>query len=211
MRNRVVKYIVILGLLAFLGFKSVYFRKLDEVNSQSGVSNFDADAFARSFYKDKLPLAIDSAVDLNTLVSLLNKDPEAAVKRYAHALAIGNICYFLVRGEGTVARLTDTGVTVNATNATSKPVATIATEFIYGNAIRDASGLVQLSDFNNTAELNSVSESVNKIVRAEVIPPFVAKAKEGSAVQFVGAVELNKKYLELDTIEVVPVRLNVLN
>src|SRR5690349_17736919 len=112
MRNRVVKYVVVFGLLGFLGFKSVYFRKLDEVNSSSGSENFDADSFARSLYNDKLPLAIDSAVELTTLMSLLRTDPGTAVK-YSHSLAIGNICYFLVRGEGAIGRVVEDGVIVN--------------------------------------------------------------------------------------------------
>src|SRR5690348_12078504 len=112
MRDKVIRYSVIAALVAFLGFKSVYFRRLDEVNTKSDLNTFDAGAYARSLYNDKLPLAIDSAVDLKSLVALLRTEPDQAIKRYSHSLAIGNICYFLVRGEGTLGSVTESGYAI---------------------------------------------------------------------------------------------------
>lgn len=209
MRSRLFKYFIVAALVVFLGFKSVYIKRLDEVNAKSELSDFDAKVFARTLYSEKLPLVIDSAVELNRLVTLLHTDPEETIKRYSHALAIGNICYFLVRGEGTIGRGTESGFMINVKGVDAKTRVSLGTEFIYGNAIRDASALVRLSDFNSTAEINSISEQLNDIVRSEVIPPFVAKAIEGTNVQFAGAIELNRKYMNLDSIEVVPIRLLV--
>jgi predicted lipoprotein len=67
-----------------------------------------------------------------------------------------------------------------------------------------------LNDFSNTADFNSISENINNIVRKEVLPPFVEAAKEGTVVKFAGAIELNQKYVDVDSIEVVPIRLSVL-
>jgi predicted lipoprotein len=44
----------------------------------------------------------------------------------------------------------------------------IDTKFIFGNAIRDASGLVKLTDFKTTAEFNKISESLNTIIREKL-------------------------------------------
>ncbi|MGC3947051.1 MAG: DUF2291 family protein [Chryseolinea sp.] len=148
MRNKILRYSFIAALVAFLGFKSVYFKRLDEVNTKAEQSDFDAKAFAQTLYNDKLPLALDSAVDLKTLISLLQTDPDQAVKKYSHTLAVGNICYFLVRGEGTVGLGTEAGYAVEVKGLQTKTIVHVATDFIYGNAIRDASGLVKLSDFN---------------------------------------------------------------
>lgn len=211
MSSKVIKYIVAIGLLTFLGFKSVYFRKLSDMRGDTTVNTFDAGAFSRDLLRDKLPAAIDSAVGLGSLISQLQTDPEQAFNRHARALAIGNVGYFLVTGEGTIRSHNDTGLTIVLKDNASKSTVKIATEFIYGNAIRDASGLVRLSDFNNTADLNSISEQINSIIRKEVLPPVVTRATDGVVVRFDGAIELNRKYIDLDTIEVVPIRLTLLN
>ena len=52
---------------------------------------------------------------------------------------------------------------------------------------------------------------LNKIVRANVLPPFKAAVKEGSKIRFYGAVELNKERLNLDEMEILPIQLQVVN
>ena len=210
MRNKVIKYLLVILLIAFLGYKSLYFRKLDEVHAASSSKVFNASSFARNFYDSKLLQRVDSAVDLTTLISLLRSEPEQAFKQYSRALAIGNIRYFLVRGEGTITSVGDYAASVELNSQSVKTNVNIATEFVYGNAIRDASGLLNLNDFSNTADFNSISENINNIVRKEVLPGFVAKAKPGIGVKFGGAIELNQKYLVVDSLEVVPIRLSVL-
>jgi predicted lipoprotein len=211
MRNKVIKYLLLIVLIAFLGYKSVYFRKLDEVKAASSSKAFNATTFARNFYDTKLLLRTDSAVDLSVLISLLRSEPGQAFEKYSHALAIGNIRYFLVRGEGKVTSIGDYATAVELTDQSAKANINIATEFVYGNAIRDASGLLNLNDFGNTADFNSISENINSIVRNEVLPGFVAKAKPGIDVSFAGAIELNEKYLDIDSIEVIPIQLSVLD
>ena len=189
----------------------MYFRKLDDVKSESSSRVFNASTFARSFYDTKLLLRVDSAVELSTLISLLRSEPEQAFERYSRALSIGNIRYFLVRGEGTITSIGDYAAVVELSGGSIKTNVSIATEFVYGNAIRDASGLLNLNDFSNTADFNSISENINNIIRKEVLPPFVATAKPGRSVKFAGAIELNQKYADADSIEVVPIRLSVLD
>ena len=188
----------------------MYFRNLDDVKTESSSGVFNASTFARSFYDNKLLLRVDSAVDLSTLISLLGSEPEQAFKQYSRALAIGNIRYFLVRGEGTITSIGDDAVALELNSQSIKTNVNIATEFVYGNAIRDASGLLNLNDFSNTADFNSISENINYIIRKEVLPPFVATAKPGRSVKFAGAIELNEKYVDVDSIEIVPIRLSVL-
>ncbi|HEY5918351.1 MAG TPA: DUF2291 domain-containing protein [Chryseolinea sp.] len=208
MRNKVIKYLLSFLLIAFLGYKSVYFRKLDDVQAASSSKAFNASTFARNFYDNKLLQRADSAVELSTLISMLRSEPRQAFKQYSRALAIGNIRYFLVRGEGTITSIGEYSTMVELNGQSTKTNVNIATEFVYGNAIRDASGLLNLNDFSNTADFNSISENINNIIRKEVLPPFVAAAKEGTAVKFAGAIELNQKYVDVESIEVVPIRLS---
>ena len=51
-------------------------------------------------------------------------------------------------------------------------VRTIATEFIFGNAVRDATGLININEFKNTMDFNNVSAELNRIIREKVLPQF---------------------------------------
>jgi predicted lipoprotein len=82
---------------------------------------------------------------------------------------------------------------------------------VYGNAVRDASGLIDINEFTNTTDLNNVSAEINNIIRKEVLPPFMAKMKKGDVISFYGAIELNKEHLKTDKIEIIPISLSIPN
>lgn len=204
------KYTVLLVLLAFVGYNSVYFKRLDEVKAAGsmGVGPFDAGAYARSFWTTKLlPLTAkpnQSIPDLSGLITSLKADPAKPFDTYSHALGIGNIRYFLVQGEGSLTAIGPTDITVSLAGGNDVK---LATEYIFGNAVRDASGLIQITEFSNTVDLNNVSEQLNEIVRKQVVPGLKATAKIGNKVQFVGAIELNQAHLHLEKMEVIPIKI----
>ncbi len=210
-RIEFIKYILTIALIVFVAYNSVYFRKLDEVKAASPSNSFNPKTFASDFYKNKLLPRADSAVDLDVLISILKAQPDEAFKKYSNALAIGNIRYFLVSGRGIIHSKSDDAVILELKGDRAQTNVNIATEFVYGNAIRDASGLMNLNDFTNTAEFNSISESINEIVRTEVVPSFVRDVEVGSNVKFTGAIEMNKKYVDVSLIEVIPIELSIQN
>ncbi|WP_114781713.1 DUF2291 domain-containing protein [Botryobacter ruber] len=203
------KYIIAAVVVVLLAYNSVYFEKLSEVKAEAATGKFDAASYAATFWDTKLMPGLNQAVEVNDLMAQLQSDKEAAFKAHSNALGIGNIRYFLIKGEGELSSINENDVTILAmADGEQKPVK-IATEFVYGNAVRDALGLVDLNDFSNTMDLNNVSEELNRKIRTEVVPPFRAAAKKGDKVTFIGAIELNKEHLRLDEIEVIPVALEV--
>ena len=205
--KKVMKYLIGIILLAVLAFNSVYFRKLDE--RKASTSKFDAKEYSRSYFNTKLTPALSNAVEINQLMSLLQANKEQTFEKFAHALGIGNIRYFLVKGEGIVTSVNENDVAVLAKADTAQKAIRIATEFVFGNAIRDASGKIDVNEFSNTMDFNNVSSEINRIVRAEVLPQFKANVKKGDTVQFAGAIELNNEHLNVDDIELMPVQLKV--
>lgn len=210
MKSSVIRYVLVIVVAAFLGYNSVYFRKLDELQAAIDTTAFNADRFARELYSGPLVSRVDSAVEMSALISMLRSDPAQTFNKYSNAAAVGNLRYFLVRGEGMITSLDDNRAGVQLRDLSIDTHVDIATEFVYGNSIRDASALVDLKDFSNTADFNGISESINRIIRTEVIPPFLADLEPGRTVRFAGAIELNQKYLRLDTIEVVPIKLDII-
>ncbi|GAA4394898.1 hypothetical protein GCM10023187_01210 [Nibrella viscosa] len=208
--NKTVKYLIGFGLLGLIAYNSVYFKRLDEVKAagtagagKAGKAAFAAAPYAETFWTTKLlPAAPNSATDLATLLSLLKTDKEKAFSTYSQALGIGNIRYFLVKGEGAVTAVGPNEVTVSLP---SGETVHLATEYIFGNAVRDASGLIKITEFDNTADLNSVSAEINDIIRKTVIPPLKANATPGKKLAFIGAIELNRAHLHLETLNLIPI------
>ena len=208
--KKILKYIVGFALLLFIGYNSVYFKKLDEKKASAN-KEFDAKTYARKYYDTKLLPALNNAVDINVLRVMLLADINKAFDTHSHALGIGNVKYFLIKGEGEITAINENDVTILSKTDSAQHIYTIATEFVYGNAIRDAPGLISLNDFDNTMDINNVSEEINKMVRNEVLPPFRKTAQKGNVIQFSGAIELNKEHLNIENIEIIPISLKIIS
>lgn len=207
MTRKMIKCLLLVVVIGLLGYNSIYIKKLSEVQAQTPKA-FDAAAFAKKLWVEQLPLRLDSVVTLDVLVSELRTNPAQAVERYCHALAIGNIRYCMVKTSGRVTAVSDDEVSLQGESASA--VVKVATEFVYGNAIRDASGLVDIKDFVNTTDLSNISEELNKRVRTEVLPPFKAAVKQMDSVWLVGALELNQEHIKLDELNIIPVQLIII-
>jgi predicted lipoprotein len=207
--NKYIKYSLLLVVVALLAYKSVYFEKLSVRKNNAEVS-FDAVGFSKKLWEEKMPVKLDSAIDLSQLITAIDKEGETAINKYTNALAIGNYRYALVKLNATVTNVKEDEVILSIKHDSLLTV-NLATEFIYGNAIRDASGLVQVKDFPNTADLNGISEELNKIARTTVLPTFKTSVKNGDNINVIAAVELNKEHIHWSNMELLPVRIQVVN
>lgn len=203
---KILKYLAALILALFIGYNSVYFKKLSEVKAGTTDGKFNAEKYTRNFWDKKLIPSLNKAIEINLLLQQLKTNPEKAFKDHAHALGIGNLQYFMVKGEGQVSAINENEVELTLSGAQNQS-AKIAIEYVYGNAVRDASGLLNMNEFDNTAEFNEVSAGINNIIRKEVLPSFKKQVAVNDNVQFVGAIELNRKFLNLNDIEITPVQL----
>jgi len=201
------RYILFLVLIGIVAYHSVYFKKLDEV--RAGHVTFNAQKFAREFWTSKLTPAYSNAMEAGQLFSLLKTDKKNAFADQGHALGIGNIRYFPIKGRGVVQSVEEDQVVVKLESPSGPLQLNVATEYIFGNAVRDASGMIDINSFGNSLDFNNVSAEINKIIRDEVVPPFEAKVRKGDVVEFTGAIELNQEHTDLNHIEVMPVKLSI--
>ena len=208
---KLVKYIAVIIALIVVFYNSVYFKKLDEVKASVSAKEFNATSYAQTFWNGKLIPNLNKAIEISRLTSMLASDPEKTFDEYSHALGIGNLRYFLVQGKGETVSVNENDVSLLVKSDSAQQAIKIATEYIFGNAVRDASGLININEFNNTMDFNNVSAEINKIIRAKVLPPFKATVKKGNIVEFVGAIELNKEHLNLSPIEVIPVEIKLMS
>lgn len=200
--KKIYKYGLLLICLGFLGYHSLYFKKLSEVRAQKATT-FDFQAFGDSLYYQGM-LKNDLSIRLPELLTAIQNDAEGAFKKYGNRLGIGNSSYFMVKCEGTISAITDDAILL-ATEKTGE--VRINTKYIFGNALRDASGLVKLTDFKTNKDFNQVSEALNALIRKKVIPPIKAQLHTGDKIEVVGAVKLSKKHLENPPLIITPAQI----
>jgi predicted lipoprotein len=199
-----IKYAITIVVIIFIAYNSVYFKNLSEVKATA--KTFDAAAYAQNLLNKQLPDVETKAPDIDEVLARLKTDRSKVLEKYGKALAIGNTRYLLVKGKGNITNIEESDVQLTTS---AKNDLQIATEYIFGNTVRDASGLVNLNDFSNTLDLNNISSEVNKIIRNKIVPPFRQTVKQGNEVEFMGAITLNSEYLNTDDLEVIPVSLKI--
>ncbi|QDH78241.1 DUF2291 domain-containing protein [Echinicola soli] len=191
-------------LLVALG-SSISIKKLDEVRASASEEEFDAVAYAEDFWEKELIPDLEEAVEVNHLTHLLRNRPKEAFEQHSEALGIGNIRFFMIQGKGEIRQVGEDDLTVLVETDTSSQVVKIETEYIFGNAVRDASGKVDLTKFEQTMDFNNVSAAINQLVREKVLPSLKANAEVGKEIAFVGAVEMNREQVDLSEIALIPV------
>ncbi len=194
---------ILILILLILGYNSVYFRKLSEVRNQK-LSSFNFKAFADSLYYQGI-LKSNNAVELSQLLASVNSNPDSAFKAYGNRLGIGNSAYFMIKGEGKVLEKQTDGLKV-VTN--DNAVFFIDTKYIFGNAIRDASGLVKLTDFKTNADFNKLSEELNNIIREKAIPQDLKSINVGDKIIVHGATKLSKQQDKSLALNILPIKIS---
>ena len=76
---------------------------------------------------------------------------------------------------------------------------------LFGNTVRDASGLLDVSAFPNSQEFNDLSTQLNGIVETRVAPALRDKAAVGKAIRFAGCAELEED-AKSDVLPVIPIK-----
>ena len=87
----------------------------------------------------------------------------------------------------------------------------LATVYIFGNEIRDASGELRLQEVDELTKFNTVSELINKKVRDEIIPDFLKDVQVGQKIQLAGAFALNRRIGVTEDFEVMPIQIKIID
>lgn len=204
--NKWIKCAVVAAAIALVGYNSIYIRKLSDVQNAAKALDFDARAYAQNFLHTTLPAHADRAIDLSLLSQTLTSDAARAFS-FSHAQNNGNNRFFLVKGSGRITKIDSEYVYLDVPGVSQKVI--LAIRYIIGTAARDGSGLISVDEFTTTMDLNTVSEELNKLIRGEVLPPFVAAAKPGNPVGFLGGLELQQNGPVPDTLEITPMILTI--
>lgn len=172
-------------------------------------SSFDAVTFAQDLWDKQLPSCILNAPVDEEVIAMLHQNVPEAFRKYGRKVGISKTAYILMKGKGTLIRKHEEHLTVVND---ARDTLLIATAFIFGNAVRDGSGLVDVSDFVNMTAFNDVSVALNKLVRAKLIPVLSADdVKIGKSIVYAGVTELREDKPVPSVIPLIPVQATIQN
>jgi len=196
------------GVLLYL-FPPLRIVPLDVAKQQRESEAFHPEAFAREFWNNRLMASLGQAVEASKLFAAIDQDPKTAKKKYARTWGLGSVYYYyFVAGVGRVVSRDGDSVSLSLGGDSAADI-TIATSRIFGNAIRNGTGLIDVSDFPNSQNLNNISLEINRIVEARVLPPFREQVAVGLSVKFVGCAEIMDKDSDLYPMRLIPILLEV--
>ena len=208
MMSKTIKYIIGIIFVFIVIFLSLDIQNLEEYKATAKTASFNAESYFNDIWQNQVPNTVNEASDISTLMSLLNTNPDDAFKQFGRKLGISKTYYFMAKGEGLVESVEEEFIKV-ALN--EKTTIQIATEFIFGNAVREGIGIVNIGDFVNMTDFNQVSVSLNKKVKSEVVSNLKTQARKGSIINFVGVFEINEDKVNLQSIRVIPISAKVSN
>lgn len=187
---------------------SIKMQKLDQYKADHINENSTPLSITNDVWENKLPAVINYAPELSQLNQLLQSDPESACKQFGKKLGISNTWYFITRGQGKVIGNDKNGVQIEFGE---NQQVTLATSFIFGNAVRDGSGLVDINEFVNMQDFNNISVELNRLVRNKIVPELKETAISGNNVAFAGAFEYNEKKPNASQLRVIPLSIKLIH
>ena len=133
------------------------------------------------------------------------KAPSRPASSLAASVGLGRASLYFVRGSGTIVSVDDKADRrVARGRRKRRRTSRSQTGLLFGNTVRDATGLVDGDDFPNSQHFNEISTELNRMVETTVIPPLKERAKVGDAIEFVGCAEVTNVPRDVTPLKVVP-------
>lgn len=166
---------------------------------------FDAPAVARAFWDQKLLPATARAVPVAELLAALAQDPAGARQRFGRALGLSSTICFFVQGSGRITAVDKEGIRVALDDVPAGAGVRLSTGLLFGNTVRDATGLLDVSEFPNSQDFNAISAELNRLVEIQVLPALRNHAAIAKTIRFTGCIELEEGPIA-KTLQVIPVK-----
>jgi len=163
---------------------------LEQSAALQQASAFNAREFAEDYWQTQLTPHLANADDSTLVLATIEADAQEARAEFGRTVGLGRSCYFFLRGEGTIASIEKNGIGVALSEGAGDPDLLIATGPVFGNAVRDAPGLLKGGDFPHSRHFNELAAELNLLVEDRVGRPLAKEAEVGRQVRFVGCMEM---------------------
>jgi predicted lipoprotein len=172
-------------------------------------ATFNTTQFAETFWTNQLPASFDKTVKVETLLSAIQSDTAAAKKKFSRSVGLSEGYFFFVSGSGRVVAVADDEISLAVADGSTNAEVSLQTGLIFGNALRDGTGLLNASDYPNSQDFNDISAALNHLVETRVLPKLRVQAKVGAKISFVGCTEVDDEATDLKPLKVVPIQTEV--
>jgi predicted lipoprotein len=178
---------------------------LETAMAKKAEAAFNPTQFAESFWSEKLLPAAANATSAERLVKGIQADPATAKTAFARGAGLGEGYYYFLGGTGRVLSVSEDEILLSVTGGTDAEVA-LQAGLVFGNAIRDGTGLLNVSDYPNSQDFNGIAEALNQIVETRVQPKLREQAKPGVTLSFAGCAEVADESTDLKPLKVIPIQ-----
>ena len=174
---------------------------------QQGTSNsadFEPRAFVDKFWTQQLVPGVSKAVEVSKLIEEIKQDHQAARDAHGRSLGLSDTYFYFLSGTGRVVSLERNYVGLSIDDDSAQIQILLETGLLFGNAVRDGTGLLDVNDFANSQEFNAISTEINRRIESDVLPGLRQKATVGSTIRFVGCAQITEEETDLSPLRVVP-------
>jgi predicted lipoprotein len=178
---------------------------LHQAAQQKAAATFNPAEFAARLWTNELPAAYSQAVPATELVALLRTDAAASKTKFSRSIGVSESYTFFLAGQGRVLAVSDDEISLAVTPGSTNAEVALQMGLLFGNAVRDGTGLLNVNDYPNSQDFNALSEALNHLVETRVQPRLRAQAKIGGTIGFVGCAEVGDETTDLRPLKVVPI------
>ena len=199
--------VVIAGV--FWRFPLFHVVPLKQATAEKVAATFNPTQFAETFWTNQLLASLDKTVKADGLLSEIHADAAAAKKKFSRSVGLSEGCFYFVSGSGRILSVSDDEVLIAVSENSTSPEISLQTGLIFGNTLRDGTGLLNASDYPNSQDFNDISAALNHIVETRVQPKLREQAKVGGKISFVGCAEVADEASDLRPLKIIPIQTEV--
>jgi predicted lipoprotein len=200
--------LLLLGYL-FWCFPLFHVVRIDQLENPQHESAFSAAEFAKTFWSGQLTPSLNQAPDAVMLLADLRASPKAARAKFGRKVGVSRTRLVVLRGKGTIVTIDKKGVGVALRGETKEADIVLQTGLLFGNTVRDATGLLDASNYPDSRQFNEISTELNRIVEARVAPILKEKAIVGRQIHFAGCAEIADEGELVKPLTIIPLDVRV--
>jgi len=175
----------------------------ESLRAERDRKSFNAADFVQTYWQQKLTPAFSDAADASAVLAALRETPEQARTQFGRTAGIGRESLYFFRGSGKIVSVDKKEVGISLSDKEQADL-TLQTGLLFGNTVRDATGLLSADDYSNSQHFNEISSELNRTIETTVLPPLRTAAKVGAEIEFMGCAAVTNLPRDITPLKVVP-------
>src|SRR4029077_1924938 len=148
---------------------------------------------------------LDKTVKADVLLPAIQNEPAAAKKKFSRSVGLSEGYFYFVSGSGHVVAVSDDEISLAVTDGSTNAEVSLQTGLIFGNALRDGTGLLNAGDYPNSQDFNDISAALNHIAETRLQTEPSDPETAGAKISFIGCAEVDDESTDLKPLKVIPI------